>query len=38
METLLAAAVIYWMLSIIFEFVQYRLEAKFGRSLASSHH
>jgi polar amino acid transport system permease protein len=38
METLLAAAVIYWMLSIVFEFVQYRLEAKFGRSLAAAHH
>lgn len=33
METLLSAAIIYWVLSIAFECVQYRLERKFGRSL-----
>ena len=32
MEMLLTAAVIYWVLSIAFELVQYRLERRFGRS------
>ena len=31
MEMLLAAAIIYWGLSIVFEIVQMRLEARFGR-------
>jgi polar amino acid transport system permease protein len=35
MEMLLAAALIYWVLSIVFELVQYRLERRFGRGVAS---
>jgi polar amino acid transport system permease protein len=35
MEMLLTAAVIYWILSIALELVQYRLELKFGRSDAA---
>jgi polar amino acid transport system permease protein len=31
MEMLLAAAFIYWGMSIVFEIVQMRLEARFGR-------
>jgi polar amino acid transport system permease protein len=34
MEMLLAAALIYWALSIIFEIVQFRLERRFGRGVA----
>jgi len=30
-EMLLSAAVIYWMLSVLFELVQFRLERKFGK-------
>jgi polar amino acid transport system permease protein len=32
MEMLLAAAFIYWGMSIVFEIVQMRLEARFGRA------
>jgi len=34
MEMLIAAALIYWVLSIVFELVQYRLERRFGRGVA----
>jgi polar amino acid transport system permease protein len=34
MEMLLAAALIYWALSIVFEIVQFRLERRFGRGVA----
>lgn len=34
MEMLIAAALIYWAMSIAFEMVQLRLERRFGRSLA----
>ena len=34
MEMLLAAALIYWLLSIVFELIQYRLEARFGQGTA----
>jgi polar amino acid transport system permease protein len=37
MEMLLAAALIYWAMSIIFEVVQARLEARFGRGAARTH-
>ncbi|MDR3439071.1 amino acid ABC transporter permease [Telmatospirillum sp.] len=37
LEMLLSAALVYWILSILFEFVQYRLEQKFGRSLQAIH-
>jgi polar amino acid transport system permease protein len=33
MEMLIAAALIYWALSIVFELVQYRLERRFGRGV-----
>jgi polar amino acid transport system permease protein len=36
MEMLICAAVIYWMLSIVFEVVQHRLELRFGRGVESS--
>jgi polar amino acid transport system permease protein len=36
MEMLIAAALIYWALSIVFELVQFRLERRFGRGVASS--
>jgi polar amino acid transport system permease protein len=36
MEMLLAAAIIYWALSIVFELVQMRLERRFGRGVASA--
>jgi polar amino acid transport system permease protein len=35
MEMLLAAAFIYWGMSIVFEIVQHRLEARFGRGVAA---
>jgi polar amino acid transport system permease protein len=38
MEMLLTAAIIYWVLSIGFELVQYRLELKFGRRDAAARH
>jgi len=38
MEMLMSAAAIYWLLSILFELVQYRLELKFGRSTALARH
>jgi polar amino acid transport system permease protein len=34
MEMLIAAALIYWALSIVFELIQYRLERRFGRGVA----
>jgi polar amino acid transport system permease protein len=34
MEMLIAAALIYWALSIVFEIVQFRLERRFGRGVA----
>lgn len=36
MEMLLTAAMIYWLLSIALELIQYRLELKFGRSDAAA--
>lgn len=36
MEMLTSAAAIYWMLSILFELAQYRLELRFGRAAAVS--
>jgi polar amino acid transport system permease protein len=33
MEMLIAAALIYWVLSILFELIQYRLEQRFGRGV-----
>jgi polar amino acid transport system permease protein len=35
MEMLIAAALIYWALSIVFELVQFRLERRFGKGVAS---
>jgi polar amino acid transport system permease protein len=35
MEMLIAAALIYWALSIVFEIVQFRLERRFGRGVAA---
>jgi len=35
MEMLIAAALIYWSLSIVFELVQMRLERRFGKGVAS---
>jgi polar amino acid transport system permease protein len=35
MEMLLAAALIYWLLAIVFEIVQARLERRFGRGVAT---
>jgi polar amino acid transport system permease protein len=35
MEMLLAAALIYWAMSIMFEIVQHRLEARFGRGVVA---
>jgi len=35
MEMLIAAALIYWTLSLVFELVQFRLERRFGRSADS---
>jgi polar amino acid transport system permease protein len=35
MEMLVCAAIIYWLLSIIFEIVQHRLELRFGRGVDS---
>jgi len=37
MEMLTSAAAIYWLLSILFELIQYRLELKFGRAAAAAH-
>jgi polar amino acid transport system permease protein len=34
MEMLITAALIYWMLSIVFELVQFRLERRFGKGVA----
>jgi polar amino acid transport system permease protein len=34
MEMLLAAALIYWGMSIVFEIIQARLEVRFGRGVA----
>jgi polar amino acid transport system permease protein len=34
MEMLIAAALIYWALSIVFELVQFRLERRFGKGVA----
>jgi polar amino acid transport system permease protein len=34
MEMLLAAALIYWAMSIVFEMVQFRLERRFGKGVA----
>lgn len=36
MEMLVSAALIYWLLSILLELVQHRLELKFGRAAAAS--
>jgi polar amino acid transport system permease protein len=36
MEMLLTAACLYWMMSIIFEIVQHRLEVRFGRANGAS--
>ena len=36
MEMLLTAAFIYWLLSILFEIVQHRLEVRFGRAYGAS--
>lgn len=33
MEMLICAAIIYWMMSIVFEIVQHRLEVRFGRGV-----
>jgi polar amino acid transport system permease protein len=35
MEMLLAAALIYWLLSIVFELIQFRLERRYGRGVAA---
>jgi polar amino acid transport system permease protein len=35
MEMLIAAAAIYWLLSIVFEMVQFRLERRFGQGVAA---
>jgi len=35
MEMLIAAALIYWLLSIVFELIQFRLERRFGRGVAA---
>jgi polar amino acid transport system permease protein len=34
MEMLIAAALIYWSLSLVFELVQFRLERRFGKGVA----
>jgi len=36
MEMLLSAAIIYWLMSIVFEIVQHRLELRFGRGVAAT--
>jgi polar amino acid transport system permease protein len=36
MEMLIAAALIYWALAIVFELVQFRLERRFGKGVAVS--
>ena len=36
MEMLICAALIYWMMSIVLEIIQHRLELRFGRSTESS--
>jgi polar amino acid transport system permease protein len=36
MEMLIAAALIYWSLSIAFELIQFRLERRFGRGVVSA--
>jgi polar amino acid transport system permease protein len=36
MEMLIAAALIYWAMSIVFELVQFRLELRFGRGLLTT--
>jgi polar amino acid transport system permease protein len=38
MEMLICAAIIYWMMSIVFELVQHRLELRFGRGLDADRH
>jgi polar amino acid transport system permease protein len=38
MEMLISAAVIYWMMSIVFEIVQHRLELRFGRGVETGGH
>jgi polar amino acid transport system permease protein len=35
MEMLIAAALVYWALSVVFELVQFRLERRFGKGVAS---
>jgi polar amino acid transport system permease protein len=35
MEMLIAAALIYWALSIVFELIQFRLERRFGKGVAA---
>ena len=35
MEMLITAAIIYWVLSAIFELIQSRIEKKFGKGVAS---
>jgi polar amino acid transport system permease protein len=35
MEMLIAAALIYWALSIVFELIQFRLEHRFGKGVAA---
>jgi len=35
MEMLISAALIYWLLSIVFELIQFRLERRFGRGVAA---
>jgi polar amino acid transport system permease protein len=35
MEMLIAAALIYWSMSIVFELIQFRLERRFGRGVIS---
>jgi polar amino acid transport system permease protein len=36
MEMLIAAALIYWSMSIVFELIQFRLERRFGRGVMSA--
>jgi polar amino acid transport system permease protein len=38
MEMLLCAALIYWVMSIVFEVVQHRLEVRFGRGVDAARH
>jgi polar amino acid transport system permease protein len=38
MEMLICAAIIYWMMSIVFEIIQHRLEVRFGRGVDAGRH